>query len=79
MEETSFIEDMEKIQKAISNTKGNILSFLSDRDYLLELVEMYRGMTLKYEEENDKRKRTKFHPIFLGEFANGPSRIADVE
>ena len=47
MEEKSSMEDMEKIQKSISNTKGNILSFHSDRDYLLELIEMYHGMTLK--------------------------------
>ena len=45
MEETSSMEDMEKIQKAISNTKGNISSLLSDINYLLELVEMYHGVT----------------------------------
>ena len=54
MEEKYSMEDIENIQKAISNTKGNILNFLSDRDYLIELVGFYHGLTLNNVEENDK-------------------------
>ena len=39
------MEDMKKIQKAISNIKGNILNLLSDRDYSIELVGLYHGLT----------------------------------
>ena len=53
MEEKSSMEDMEKIQKEIPNTKGNIQSLISDRDYLLDIFEMYHAITLKYVEEND--------------------------
>ena len=44
---------MEKIHKAIPNTKGNILSLIYNRDYLLDLVDMYHGVTLRDAEENE--------------------------
>ena len=46
------MEDIEKIQKSISNTKGNFLNLLSDRDYLTEFVGLYNGLTLKNVEDN---------------------------
>ena len=45
------MEDKEKIQKAISDTKSNILSLLSDRYNLLDLVEMFHEVILKDAEE----------------------------
>ena len=40
LEEKYSLEDMEKFQKAMTRTKGNLIEFLSDRDNLLELVEL---------------------------------------
>ena len=54
MEEKYSMEDIEKIQKAISDIKGNILNLLSGRDYLIELVHLYCGLTLKKVEDNYK-------------------------
>ena len=51
MEETYSMEDMEKIQKAISNTKCNILSFLFDRSYLIGLVEMLHEDSIRDNED----------------------------
>ena len=48
------MEDMENFQKAMISTKGNFLQLLSDRDSLLELVELLHGTSLKDEEENYK-------------------------
>ena len=48
------MEDMEKFQKAMTSTKGNFLQLLSDRDNLLECVELLYGASLKDEEENYK-------------------------
>ena len=57
---------MDKIQKAISNTKCNILSFLSDKYYLGELFEMYHGVTLRDAKGNDMfTKELKFTDVFL--------------
>ena len=39
LEEPSFLEDMEKIQRAMWNTKGNFMSFLFYRNNLVELNE----------------------------------------
>ena len=54
MEEKYSMEDIEKIQKAISNIKGNFFNVLSNRDYLIELVHLYHGLTLNNVEDNDK-------------------------
>ena len=65
------MENMEKFQKAMASIKGNFLHLLSDRDSLLELVEMFHGASLKDEEEiykltqelmttQDSLKSTKF-------------------
>ena len=52
MDEKYSMEDIEKIHKEISDIKGNILNFLSDRDYLIEIVGLYHGLTLKNVEDN---------------------------
>ena len=41
------MEDTKKIQKEISNIKGNFLNLISDRDYLIELVFLFHGLTFK--------------------------------
>ena len=48
------MEVIEKIQKEISNIKWNLLNFLSDRDYLIELVGLYHGLILNNVEYNYK-------------------------
>ena len=48
------MEDIENIQKELSNIKGNILNLISDRDYLIDIVGLYHGLTLKNVEDNDK-------------------------
>ena len=47
LEEKSSMEDMDKFQKAMTNTKGNFLQLLFDNDNLLELVELLYGASLK--------------------------------
>ena len=39
LEEPSFLEDMEKIQRAMCNIEGNFMSFVFDRNNLVELNE----------------------------------------
>ena len=39
LEEPSFLEDMEKIQRAMCNIEGNFMSLLFDRNNLVELNE----------------------------------------
>ena len=41
LEETSFLEYMEKIQRAMCHIKGNFMSFIFDRNHLFELNEFY--------------------------------------
>ena len=41
LEETSFLEDMEKIQRAMCHIKGNIMSLLFDRNHFLRLMNCY--------------------------------------
>ena len=45
LEETSFLEDMEKIQRAICNIKGNFMSLIFDRKMSLILVNGYMNHT----------------------------------
>ena len=40
------MEDMEKFQKAMTSTKGYFLQLLSNRDSLLELVELLHEASL---------------------------------
>ena len=37
LEETSFLEDMEKIQRAMCQIKGNFMYLIFDRNHLFEL------------------------------------------
>ena len=39
LDEPSFLEDMEKIQRATCKIKGNFMSFLFDRKNVIELSE----------------------------------------
>ena len=41
LEESPVLEDMKKIQRAMCNIKGNFMSFLFDRNNLVELVRTY--------------------------------------
>ena len=45
------MEDMEKFHKAMTRTKGNFLQFISNRDSLIELVDLLYGESLKDEED----------------------------
>ena len=45
------MEDIENFQKATTSTKGNFLQFISDRDRLLDIVDLFYGSSLKDEEE----------------------------
>ena len=49
LEEKSSIEGIEKFHKAMTSTKGNFLQLLSDRDSMLELVDLLYGASLKDE------------------------------
>ena len=51
LEEKYSIEDMEKFQKAMTSTKGNFMQFISDRDNLFELDDVWNGASLKDEED----------------------------
>ena len=39
LEDPSFLEDMEKIQRAMCNITGNFISLLFDRKNFIELIE----------------------------------------
>ena len=46
MEEKHSMDSIEKIQKEISDIKGNILNLIYNRDYLIDIVGFYHGITL---------------------------------
>ena len=54
LEEPSFLEDMEKIQRAMCNIEGNFMSLLFDRNNLVELNELLHGSYLNNNEDNHK-------------------------
>ena len=54
MEETSFLEDMENIQRAMCNIKGNFMSLIFDRKNVIELIEWLHEYYLKNNEFIDK-------------------------
>ena len=56
LEEPSFLEDMEKIQRAMCNIKGNFVSFLFDRNNVIELSEWLHEAYLKNNEYIHKLK-----------------------
>ena len=43
LDEPSFLEDMEKIQRAMCNIEGNLMSLLFDRNNLVDLNEWLHG------------------------------------
>ena len=51
MEEASFLEDMEKIQRALCNSEGNFLSLIFHRNNLVELNEWLHEAYLNNNED----------------------------
>ena len=51
LEDQTYLEAKENIQKALSAIQGNFLQLISDRDDLFKLVEVLHGSSLK--DEND--------------------------
>ena len=51
LEEPSFLEDMEKIQRAMCNIKGNFMSLIFDRKNFSELSEWLHESYLKNTED----------------------------
>ena len=56
LEEPSFLEDMEKIQRVMCNAKGNLMSFLFYRNNLADLNEWLHGAYLNNNEDIHKLK-----------------------
>ena len=54
MEKTSFLEDMEKIQRAMCHIKGNFMSLVFDRNHFLEPNEFLHDAYLNNNEDNHK-------------------------
>ena len=54
MEEKYSMENMEKIHREMLDTKGNFFNLLSNIDYLIDIISLYHGITLKDENENGK-------------------------
>ena len=54
LEETSFLEDMENIQRAMCHIKGNFMSLIFDRNNLVEINEFLHDAYLKNNEDNHK-------------------------
>ena len=54
LEEPSFLEDMEKIQRGMCNIKGNFMSFIFDRKNFIEIIEWSHESSLKSNEVIDK-------------------------
>ena len=53
-EETSFLEDMKKIQRAMCHIKGNFMSLIFYRNNLFEINEFLHDAYLKNNEDNHK-------------------------
>ena len=51
LEEPSFLEDMEKIQRAICTIEGNLMSFIFDRNNLVEINEWLHESYLNNNED----------------------------
>ena len=56
LEDPSFLEDMEKIQREICNIEGNFISLLFDRNNLVELNECLHEEYLNNNEDIHKLK-----------------------
>ena len=54
MEDPSFLEDMEKIQREMCNIKGNFMSLIFDRKNFIELIEWLHESYLSNNEVIDK-------------------------
>ena len=54
MEEPSFLEDMENIQRAMCNIKGNFMYLIFDRKNSIEIIEWLRESYLKNNQVIDK-------------------------
>ena len=54
MGKTSFLEEMEKIQREMCHIKGNFMSFIFDRNHFFELNELLHDAYLKNNEDNHK-------------------------
>ena len=54
LEEPSFLEDMEKIQREMCHIKGDFMSLLFDRNHLFGLNELLHDAYLKTNEDNHK-------------------------
>ena len=65
MEDSYFLESMEKIQRAMYAIQGNFLYMLSDRDHLYDPVHMLFVASLKDEEEICKIGDVNGHPRFF--------------
>ena len=50
MEDPSFLEDMEKIQRAMCNIKGNFMSLIFDRKNVIDISEWLHESYLKNNE-----------------------------
>ena len=54
LEEPSFLEDMEKIKRAMCHIKGNSTSLIFYRNHLFELNELLHDAYLKNNEDDNK-------------------------
>ena len=54
LEETSFLEDMDKIQREMCHIKGNFMSLIFYRNHLFENNELLHDAYLKNNEDNHK-------------------------
>ena len=59
LEEPSFLEDMEKIQRAMCNIKGNLMYFLFDRKNVIKISEWLHESYLNNNEDIHKIKIQK--------------------
>ena len=56
MEELSFLEDMEKMHRAMCNIEGDFMYFIFDRKNVIELIEWLHESYLKNNEDIHKLK-----------------------
>ena len=54
LEATSFLEDIEKIQREMCHIKGNFMSLFFDRNHFFELNELSHDAYLKNNVDNHK-------------------------
>ena len=79
LEEPPFLEDMEKIQRAMCHIKRNFMSLIFDRNLLFELNEFLHDAYLKNNEDDIKLTIQNEKLLEKLQYACFPSNVSDCQ